>query len=420
MKRSAVAAGAAVAFLAVGGVVAGTQLGDEDASVEAAAESTSSQTPAASVAPGQSWQAAYASCKPGETVSLQAGSHPAQAMYFVADKGAETDELDCTFLAEPGATVAGLTAYGIRHLTFDGIDVLGNTKISCIDTGVPTDARGQHPVDVLFVRSHLRNFILRNPQQLRMLDNEFGPSGGAAIVGGSGDTGGANCTDEAPSFEMRGNVFHDFVETDAASHMECLMIEGANDFVIADNTFYNCSVFDVFFKNQLSANVFKFKRGKISGNTMARPIASPFRPAGTRALSLSAGSYEDIEISGNVITDATLELRTDLTSAWLRVSVTDNRAARRGGSCSMPGITWSGNVYSEPNQNCPGEVAPPPPTTTTAPPATTAPPPVYAPACQPTCDEQIATLADDRDAARAESERLNGIIDAAVLELEKK
>jgi hypothetical protein len=307
------------------------------------------------VAPGQSWQAAYAACKPGDTVAILAGAHPAQAMNFVSSKSSEADDPDCTFLADAGAAVASLTAYGIRHLTFDGIDVLGNTKISCIDTGVPTDARGHHPVDITFVRSHLRNFILRNPQQFRMVDSEFGPSGGAAIVGGSGDTEGADCTDEAPSFEMRRNVFHDFIETDAASHMECLMVEGANDFVIADNTFYNCSVFDVFFKNQLSANVFKFKRGKISGNTMARPVASPFRPAGTRALSLSAGSYEDIEISGNVITDATLELRTDLTSAWLRVQVTDNRAARRGGSCTMAGITWSGNVYSEPNQNCPSE-----------------------------------------------------------------
>lgn len=337
--------------------------------------------------PGDSWQAAYAAAQPGEEIIVR-GAHPAQTLSFAASKSGEGDEPDVTFRVEPGATVAGLALYGARHITFEGLDVTGITTVGCKDTGVPVEARGQHAVDVTFSRSHLRQFVFRNPQRLFVVDSDLGPSGFAPIIGGSGDTGGGDCTDEVPDVTFERNLFHDMVEVSAASHMECLLVEGGN-LVVRDNVFRNCSVFDVFLKGQLSAGKFGFPRVLIEGNRLERPVASPFRPAGTRALSLSAGNYGSVTIRDNDLPDATLELRTDLPTTWQDVLVEGNRAARRGGSCSTPGIRWVGNVYTEPGQNCPGEepapppppppppttTEPPPPTTTEAPPPTTVPPP---------------------------------------------
>lgn len=407
--------------LALGGATAGI------AAVVSAAAIVLMGEEQISLSPGDNWQAAYAAASPGDTITVKAGGHPVQTLFYVAGKGGEDDSEDVTFKVEDGASVAGLALYGARHLTFEDVDVTGRTTVGCEDSGIPVEARGQHSIDVTFVRPHLRQFVFRNPQKLLVVDGDLGPSGFAPIIGGSGDTGGADCTDEVPDVTFERTLFHDMIEVNESSHMECLLHEGGN-LVIRDSVFRRCSVFDVFLKGQLAGAKFGFPNVLIEGNLMERPVASAFRAAGTRALSLSAGNYGKVTIRNNTIVDAALELRTDLPTTWQDVLVEGNRAARRAGSCSTAGIRWVGNSYTEPGQNCPGETpgpppplppdppwAPSPPPPTTAPATTEQPPPTTTvtptmteqPQQPPTLESALAKLSTDdelavRVSARAE------------------
>lgn len=310
---------------------------------------------AARAVPATNLNALWQAAQPGDVIELDAGTYPLQSLYFDPDKASEADLPDVTFKPAPGATVViqGLSAYGVRNIAFEGLDIAGKLTLGCEDTGIPTNAYGQHDSQVTFRGNHLRNFVFRNLQHALFADNEFGPASFAPIIGGSGDNGGANCTDEAPDdIVFEDNEFHDMIEGSSVSHMECLMIEGGWNIIIRRNTFRGCSVFDLFFKGQLAGGLFGFKDILVENNFFGHPVASPFRSAGTRAISLSQGNYTGVKIRHNSV-NASIEVRTDLLPGTYDVLAEGNLSVSRSGSCNV----FARNAYLTAGMKCPLDIA---------------------------------------------------------------
>ena len=351
MKRLAAAAGAVVA-LAAGAFVANETL-------------LAGCTPQTStLAVGQTFQSAYASssCK-GDVFELAPGAHPAQTMSYVTSKGEVGDAADVTFRGQPGATVGPITGYGVRFVTFEALDVQGAVIFECEDSGVPTEARGQHPVGVTVRNSRIRGTTRsENAQRLVIEDNEIGPSSAVIKVGASADDLGANCTDEPPSdITFVGNDIHNFREASAASHMECVFVEGVQGLVIRRNIVRGCSVFSIFFKQQLAAGLFGMQDILIENNFLGCPVASAFRSAGTTSMSFSEGNYTNLTVRNNSIC-GNLLFRKDLPGTWTNVVAEGNLGKQIStGSpsvsvCTAAGVTVRDNAWTAASK-CPADLA---------------------------------------------------------------
>lgn len=305
------------------------------------------------------FQAAYAAAAYGDVIELPGGTYPAQVMSYVSGKDSEADEPDVVFRPKPGEAVivqGGLTGYGLRHVTFENIDFQGGVVFECEDSGVPTEAKGQHPLDLTVTRSRMSFQRSENAFGLLVAGNEIGPSSTVIKVGGSGDIGGVNCTDEPPeNITFEGNDIHNFRESAAASHMECIFVEGGHGITIRRNTIRGCSVFGIFFKAQLAAGAFGMRDILVENNFLGHPVASAFRTAGSRAISFSSGSYVNLTVRSNSI-NARLELRDDL-ATFTNTLVEGNLSNDRGGGCATPGITWRGNAWLAAGQSCPDDLA---------------------------------------------------------------
>ena len=344
MRRLAAAAAGVVA-LAAGAFVANETL---------LSESTCSAT----IAVGASWDAAYKSASLGDTLCVASGTHPAQTINYTAAKSSEVDEPDVTFRGT--ATVQGLKLNGARHLTFENLNLEGTVLVECSDTGVPTEAKGQHSVDMTFRGVRMGSFRLENAQRLLVANSEIGPSSTVIKVGASADDLGANCTDEPPSdITFVGNDIHNFREASAASHMECVFVEGVQGLVIRRNIVRGCSVFSIFFKQQLSAGLFGMQDIEVCNNFLGHPVASAYRSAGPTSISFSQGNYVNVRVCSNSL-GGQLLLRTDL-AGWSasNFAVEGNLGVERGGACSFPGLTWRLNAWEKTGSGgaCPSDIA---------------------------------------------------------------
>jgi len=315
------------------------------------------QSCGADVCVGQSWQAAYTAAAYGEEVTLEPGAHPAQSLYFVASKASEADEPNVVFQGGPGVSVGNITGYGIRHVTFSGI-AAGDVVFECEDSGIPVEARGQHPLDLALIDSKVRTTRSENASNLLIARNEIGPSSTVNKIGASGDVGGGNCTDEPPDgISYLGNDIHNFRESSDSAHMECVFVEGGRNIVFEGNIIRGCSVFGIFFKQQLAAGAFgPLTNIRVCNNFLGHPVASAFRPPGARSISFSSGSYVNLTVCSNSV-NGRIELRTDLVTSWTNVVVEDNLVNDRGGDCARPGIAWQRNAYLALGQSCPDDLA---------------------------------------------------------------
>ena len=346
MRRLAAAAAGVVA-LAAGAFVANETL---------LSESTCSAT----IAVGASWDAAYKSASLGDTLCVASGTHPAQTINYTAAKSSEVDEPDVTFRGT--ATVQGLKLNGARHLTFENLNLEGTVLVECSDTGVPTEAKGQHSVDMTFRGVRMGSFRLENAQRLLVANSEIGPSSTVIKVGASADDLGANCTDEPPSdITFVGNDIHNFREASAASHMECVFVEGVQGLVIRRNIVRGCSVFSIFFKQQLAAGLFGMQDILIENNFLGCPVASAFRSAGTTSMSFSEGNYTNLTVRNNSIC-GNLLFRKDLPGTWTNVVAEGNLGKQIStGSpsvsvCTAAGVTVRDNAWTAASK-CPADLA---------------------------------------------------------------
>lgn len=300
--------------------------------------------------------ASYRAASYGDVITVPSGTHAGQSIYFQAAKGSEADEADVVIRGEPGAVVQGITMYGVRHLTIENLTIQGAVIYECEDSGVPTEARGQHPVDNTLRNSRVIGTTRsENANRLIVAGNEIGPSSAVIKVGASGDTAGGNCTDEPPSdISFLDNDVHNFREAAAASHMECFFIEGVRGFVMERNIVRGCSVFSVFFKQQLAAGAFGMQDIRICNNWLGYPVSSQFRVNTTGdSISFSEGSYSNLTLCNNSI-EGDLLLRTDLPTSWANVSVRNNIARAPQFDCGRAGITVSGNAWLG-SQRCPND-----------------------------------------------------------------
>ena len=310
----------------------------------------------ADICVGDSWQAAYAAAAYGEELTLEPGAHPAQSLYFVTAKASEEDESNVVFQGGPGVSVGNITAYGIRHVTFMEI-AAGDMVWECEDSGIPVEARGQHPLDIALIDSKVRTTRSENASNLLVAGNEIGPSSTVNKIGASGDAGGGNCTDEPPDgISYLGNDIHNFRESSDSAHMECVFVEGGRNIVFERNIIRGCSVFGIFFKQQLAAGDFgAMTNVRVCNNFLGHPVASAFRPPGARSISFSSGSYVNLTVCSNSV-NGRIELRTDLVTSWTNVVVEDNLANDRGGDCARSGITWRRNAWLASGQACPSDL----------------------------------------------------------------
>lgn len=307
--------------------------------------------------------ASYQAAAYGDVITVPAGTHGPQTIYYQATKGSEADEPDVVVRGEPGAIVQGITLYGARHLTIENLTIQGSVIYECEDSGVPTEARGQHPVDNTLRNSRVIGTTRsENAQRLIIEGNEIGPSSAVIKVGASGDTGGGNCADEAPSdITFQGNDIHNFREVSAASHMECVFVEGVQGLTFVRNKLRGCSVFSVFFKQQLAAGTFGMRDILVENNQLGCPVASAFRAAGTTSLSFSEGSYTNLTVRSNSIC-GNLLLRKDLPGTWTNVLVEGNlgRQVATGAPsvnvCTAAGVTVRGNAWSS-STKCAQDIA---------------------------------------------------------------
>ena len=305
------------------------------------------------------FQVAYAAATLGDTVRVRSGSYSAQTMNYIAALGTEVDESNVAFVADGSVTVPSFLAYGVRHITLDGFTFSGSVILECETSGVPAGAEGRHPVDVTVQNSTMTFTRSENVSLMTIDGNTIGPSSSVMKVGASGDTGNANCTDEPPeNITFSDNDIHDFREASAASHMECLFVEGVQGLTIVRNTFRGCSVFDIFFKQQLAAGAFGMSNITVCNNFLGHPVASAFRTAGTDAMSFSGGSstvYSNLNVCFNSMYGDLL-LRNDLGVTFTSTTITGNIMRTKSNSCSA--ATWLDNMYLNTiSDECPNDVA---------------------------------------------------------------
>ncbi len=319
-------------------------------------------TPASYSSPSacSSFQTAYNASLLGDTVRVVAGTYSSQTMWYDANKASETNDSDVQIIANGAVNIGSFSGYGVRHVTLDGFSISGSLILYCQDSGLPNSiANGRHPVDVTVKNGSMSFFRSENASMFTVSGNNIGPSSSVIKIGASSDTGGANCTDQAPSNQViENNTIHDFREASALSHMECIFVEGVQGLVIRRNKISGCSVFDIFFKQQLSAGAFGMSNITVENNMLGHPVQSDFRSAGDDSFSLSSGTYNNVTIRDNSI-NGQLLLRTDTTANYTNVNVFGNIAQYNAGApgCALSGVTWDDNAYMNSSTKCANDVA---------------------------------------------------------------
>jgi hypothetical protein len=278
------AAGVGAVALAVGGLVAGSELGDEGGQSEGTATFTNTVTfpiptvtvtttveapppgtttepptittepppePDAVLEPGQSFNTAYKNAQPGHLILVKAGAYPFQEILRDPAKDGATERV--VFRGEDGVNVAGFrtgrsggsgNTRGADHFELDNLNVTGTTHIVLADDVVLRD-QGDGDKSPQGSRN---SFVIGSSTNVQILGGEYGPwVDGVNHVNRCGSN---PICPPAGKILLDGVTLHDFLISDPAPHSECMMIWGTESYevTIRNSVFRNCTDFGLLVK----------------------------------------------------------------------------------------------------------------------------------------------------------------------------
>jgi hypothetical protein len=194
-------------------------------------------------------------------------------------------------------------------------------------------------LDVTLRNSKAGLFFIRPAQDVRLINDEFGPwVNDSSTIGPSGE-----CPQPPRRILLDHVYMHDFhTEPFNSVHIECLQVNLADGLAIRNSRFRRCEDFDILVKRD-------FGDINLSNLTFENNLfGAPF-PDGTTALHFSDpqnAAYTNVVIRNNSFA-ATLILSPGVTYSTVRV--TGNAGMSAGGPCGQ-GILWSYNVWA--NRRC--------------------------------------------------------------------
>jgi hypothetical protein len=260
-------------------------------------------------APCQSFDRAYRVAKPGQVVLVAAGRYGGQQE--IQKEAGKTSPRDVLFRPAPRANgkvvLESLDVYG-SHVEFRGLRIERDFYVKC---GAD---------DVTLRSSKASLFFIRSATNIRILGTEFGPSDDISQIGHT-----AECQRSPRGILLDRVYMHDF--TNPRTHMECLTVQAANDFVLRRSRFHHCQDFDVFFKHR--SPVLESTNITIENTWFDKPW-----PEGSSAIQFSepdsGGTFNNVLIRNNSFA-GTLILKPEIDYRNLRVIA--NAGSRYGGPC---------------------------------------------------------------------------------------
>jgi hypothetical protein len=272
-------------------------------------------------APCKSFARGYARARPGQTVIVAAGRYEGQQEIPV-DRG-KTAAADVLFRPAAGAAVLvdSLDVYG-SHVEIRGVRIARDFYVKC---GAD---------DVTLRGSKATLFFIRSATNIRIVRTEFGPSSDISQIGHT-----AECQRSPDRILLDRVYMHDYVNPD--THMECLTVQAANNFVLRNSRFRRCQDFDVLFKHRspvvTSTNV-----------TIENTWFDDPEPTGTSAIQFSepdgGGTYENLLIRHNSFMGK-LTMKPDV--GYKNALVTGNAGNAYGGPCGESRVRTGFNVWAD-------------------------------------------------------------------------
>jgi hypothetical protein len=261
----------------------------------------SDANPCSAVAPCQSFDRAFRTAAPGQSVEVAAGAYGGQS---IPADGSKASEADVVFAPAPGAAVS-----------LGGLDVRGShVEVRDIATGY-VDVEGGAITDVT-VRNGGGNgiFVGGGTSNITFAGGSYGGSQNVAPVKVQGSPAPAGIT-------FDGVIFHDAVRTEESAHLECLYAADVQRFTVRNSQFRNCAIMDLFItklsgvnpRDVLIENNFFDKTGSHAGGLSegfyALMVADHLDNATNftirnnsflESLSVSSGSVSNFQVVGNV------------------------------------------------------------------------------------------------------------------------
>jgi hypothetical protein len=160
---------------------------------------------------------------------MAAGAYPQQNLSVDASK---TSENDVVFRPAAGAhvTVADMNVHG-SHITFENFKIPGGDWTTFHETD-----------DITFRNVSIENggFYTQSSSDISIIGGSVGP-----ILNNKPQIGVWPQNTANKNILVEGVNFHDITRDNTSVHIECLLIGGAVGLIVRNNTFHNCSVFDL-------------------------------------------------------------------------------------------------------------------------------------------------------------------------------
>ena len=317
---------------------------------------------------GSNLNDAYQDAAPGDVLQLGACSYPGTTLAYDASKAGASARV--VFQGQPGTVVADLNFRGAQHVEVRDVKVTNDVyAIPANNTGC-----GESFKDAAFVNVSAGTVFLRSAVDVTYTGGEVGHR-----HDGTPPTLGPFEGCELPRNVTFDGVHFTDIDSDdcaggiSACHISGFFVQGVDGLTIRNSRWDDIAVMDSFVSTIVGSAT--IKNVLYEGNHFGATSDGGFYALKT--YDINGGG--EVELRGNVFEQAVNFKDATITGC---------------GNTAVEGMP------AELTQPCEGSPPPPPP------PPPPDPDPAYAPACAPTCDEQIASLNAQVAALSAERDGL--------------
>jgi hypothetical protein len=251
----------------------------------------SNTSPCTRAEPCRSFNRAYQTAEPGETVEVAGGSYPSQTLD--AKNGAAAPYVvireapgERVVVGNDGATSDCVVFEGAQYVTLQGIETtyttVGGQRHQC---GIAIGRNDAHHVTLVDVDAGM---IWFGADDVTVLGGDFGP-------GIDENTKIEFATGHPPrNILIDGAVIHDARIDD--DHQECVALWGGNGITIRNTHIYNCAVFHIWIDAEAGDTI---RDVLIEGNLFTQPGPNPPSIGSTVKVGDHGGTLENIVLRGN-------------------------------------------------------------------------------------------------------------------------
>lgn len=282
--------------------------------------------------------------KPGDTVTLPAGSYEGQTVTYDASKEGATSRV---IVQAKGAVLNSLEVLGLQHVEIHGLTINGlwNVRPS---TGNSWTSSSKAPKDLVFEDFDCKTFLLRNLQDSVIRNCRIG-GWDASITPLGPPKIGAYPNPNGPSVLSKNVViedcfFHDMLRTLAGTaHAEGFYFDaGVDGFTLRRCFFTNCGVFDIFSNGPIGDRPIT----NVLIEDCLLDVARDGSGGGAGSTVNLKGGASNWTFRGNSILGQGGTLRND--SAPYPGFVFENNAIQNGSFGWIGAAVWKNNVMSVP------------------------------------------------------------------------